>query len=224
MSISYLYIGPSWAVKSYDPVELEKNFNYADIWSIPYFNLSRPAKTNNYFLKTFETKVPKDIRNKPIIWLWPRLDNQQWLDICYKEDWMQQYYNKTNNALEEINSLGNKVLIIGSHSDPKTNLCYNNIDFFEISIQQHIGQQCKETLDWYFDFESAHCCIHAYDNETRRASKSLVNDTYIGLKTWDKWESKGWIYDCHPTAKAVESFALKYKDKIIHWIEKNIDN
>lgn len=226
-SFKYINIGPSWAWSAFATMHQHKKlFNYADVWNIPYYDLSMPAKNNETLIKELKNFLEKNPNNKPVIWFWPGLSSTRWAEIHDKDDWKERYRNFTVRDLKIIDNIGNKILIIGAHSDAdtlilKTKNDFTNITFHNLSIQKFIAKYCNSTnLDFYFDFE---CAWHAI-NASKNPSKSLVNAVYEGTQIWQSWQEKSmFVGMAHPTEKAVSLYALNNIDYIKTWLKCHVD-
>lgn len=224
----YINIGSSWAWSAFAGMHQDqKLFNYADVWNIPYYDLSMPGRTNEILIKNLEIFLKKNPTDKPIIWFWPEISNIGWQQIHDKDDWKERYQSFVMQDLEIIDNIGNKILIIGSHGDPNTMLRskskknFKNITFADTSIQQFIGEYCDSNYtDAYFGFECAWCWINASKNH----SKSLVNSVYEGLEVWRSWEEKlMFVGMAHPTEKAVELYAKKHENFVKTWLQSQVN-
>ena len=227
-NFKYINIGPSWAWSAYASEQQHKKlFNYADVWNIPYYDLSCPGKQNEILIQNLKFFLNDYPNNKPIIWFWPELSIIRWQEIHDKDNWKERYQEFVLNDLKIIDNIGNKILIIGSHAEPdilsssKIKKTFKNITFYDTSIQKFIGKYCNSThIDFYFGFEVAWRAINASNSP----SKSLVNFVYEGLEIWRSWEKKAmFVGMAHPTEKAVELYAREHENFIKTWLKSHID-
>ena len=208
----YIYTGPSWAARAWEPEHNTELTNYAELLALPYYDVSRNGWQHDGIFKSL---LDLDCRNKPIIYLWPGLSESRWIELAVDTHWKSKIMDFQIKDLNELNDLGNKILIIGSHSNIRVDGSYSNITFYQENIQDYINKQCNTTCDYLFDAEAAHAngvLRH------KRPDPGLVDAVYECMETWRKWDELGYFYACHPTNKTVKGFIKKNKTSILSWL------
>jgi len=214
-----LYVGPSWAARSYDTVE-GSELNYTNLlqeFDIPAVNLSKPSLSNiqcldivNNYQKSFDA----------VIWVYcePILDvpHQLKKDLLESENFWNIRDKINSNILEKINNLGCPVGMIGAHSD-LVNCDYRNITIVHPSWQKFLANQIGIELEHGWGADVAHRYA-MYELKNCKPSKSVVELITNTFKIWTQLELLGLWRGVHPNRNGNELFAKAIKSSVQSFI------
>jgi len=238
--LEFVYSGPSWAARSFDSAETETQHgvtNLAREWGIPHFDASKHA-TNVLWQKNRILTFPKKL---PIIWIYPEpftsLDHftsMSITELLTRSDWKDIWRECNDRNLQEINSLGRPVLLIGGHSDVIDCSGYSNIQVGCPSWQKFIAETAgleincgvvKGSYDNGTKFSVKHCwgaeIVHRrlWENPDIDADKTLVDSIWDMFFFWKELERNDLFYDVHPNKKATKLFAVFLKSTVAQFLE-----
>ena len=211
-----LYVGPSWAVTSFDasrpgykiePTSLFKELNLNAI------NLAKFSASNDDMVDAILNF------NGPIIgiiWVYC----EPLLNVC-REDKVSvlndpnfwNIRNKINdNILQRINDLNIPVGIIGAHSDI-FNCDYSNIEIIHSSWQQFLGNISTMEVENGWGAEILHRWL-VYEFPNSKISKEAVDMISVQFNTWTRLELNKLFYMTHPNRTGNILFANEIRSKI----------
>jgi len=223
---NFVYIGPSWAARSYDTVHGDESdyTNLAQEWNLPHINLSRPGSSCLENIKKIKEAV-KDVTT-PIIWVQceilheedlPTLTGISRTDWLTSANWNEYRVTANQKILEELNALGNPIGLIGAHSDIFDVLeKFTNLTVIHPSWQQWIGNYLSLPIASGVGADVYHAIIKA--NRDTKPNLDLVFLVYDTLNTWQSWEAAGMFTWCHPNRRATELFAQDIKPAVTGWL------
>jgi hypothetical protein len=121
--MKFIWTGPSWAARSFDPPEKQKfigTTNLALEWGFSHFDASGDG--TGIILQ--QQKVLLFPKNLPVIWVYPepladltKFVGLSHIELLKRNDWIDIRKECNDQAFKKINSLGRPVLLIGGHSD-----------------------------------------------------------------------------------------------------------
>jgi hypothetical protein len=228
MTPQFIYTGPSWAARSWDPPEslADKNqTNLAKEWQIPFLDASRSAST----VLDCASSVKKLIGNKlPIVWIYNEPINNltaitklSFAEFVKRSDWQDIWEECNQHCLQTINDIGVPVLLIGAHSDI-VNCNYNNITVGHHSWQKWIASQAglqvdnntvyvkmddggDYSFDWCWGGEVVHKFIHEHPEIT--PSQEITNAVWDIFFFWKELEKANLFFEVHPNKRSNQQFA-----------------
>ena len=237
-----MYTGPSWGNCSFDAPEVEKfspPTSLAKEWNIPCKDLTMSGYSVLYLI---ERKIKPANSRLPIVWVYsePILDLTTITGMSFEEfiaspDWFDIRQQCNQHCLEQINSLGNPVLLIGGHSDIEncdtTNL--TNITIAAPSWQKWIAESAGMTvqdgtvyvkmsdggsfnLEHCWGAEVAHKFIHEHQNID--PDPTLLDAVWDIYYFWQELENRGWFYEVHPNKKSNIKFAKFLKPVVDNFL------
>jgi len=219
---SILYVGPSWAVRSFDTVEgSEDDFtNLIQELNLDVMNLAKSDYSNTQCLTAVKNHIKdnKDIRG--IIWVYcePILDVPHELKKTVIESdnfWsIREIVNQ--RILSQINNLNIPVGLIGGHSDI-VNCDYSNITVIHPSWQKFLAENVGVSLKHGWGAEVAHRYA-MYEIKDSSPSKPFVFEVSDTLKSWSEMEMLGVFRGVHPNKKGNILFAKEIANNIQSFI------
>lgn len=214
-----LYVGPSWAARSYETIEgSEPEYtNLARELKLDVINLSELGLSNNVCLD----KVNKNLENcAGIIWIYcePVTDTLHTLKkyLIESENFWDIRSKMNHNMLTQINKLGVPVALIGGHSDI-VDCDFSNIEVIHKSWQKFLADSVNVQLDHGWGAEVAHR-FATREFLDIKPSKSCVNYISDTLNSWTKMELNGVFCGCHPNRYGNKIFAQEIKNSINSFI------
>lgn len=223
----FIYTGPSWAQRSYDPpntTEYHNPTSLAKEWNIPCIDLSTIGASVLNKVEALINCKP----SLPIIWIYnePILDlvditGMQMDEFIQRSDWHEIWQECNRRCLEKINSIGLPVLLIGAHSDI-VDCEFSNITVGCASWQKYLAQLAGIKIDnnriyvkmddgGDFSFEQcwgaeiAHRFIHEHPNTM--PSQEITNAIWDIFFFWKELEKANLFFEVHPNKKANQQFA-----------------
>lgn len=218
------YIGPSWAVRSFDtPHGDEENYtNLAMELGLDVVNLAKFGDSNLGCLKRLLDKQ-KETKFDAVIWIYcnilgniPHLSSMTKRQFIESENFWSIREEANQQILAKINNLPCPVALIGAHSDI-VNCNHNNITVIHPSWQQWLAGQVGVNLSLGWEAEVAHRWI-LEDERGARPSRELVFKTSETLRAWNKMDTLGVFNFCHPNRKGNELFAKEIKPSVYSFI------
>lgn len=225
----FIYTGPSWANRSYDPPGSWEDANPTSLskeWNIPCVDVSLPASRVIDRLVAVRQCLNNDAL--PVVWIYhepirclKEATGMSLLDFVKRPDWRTIWDQCNQYCLEKINSLGVPVLLIGAHSDvvgcdyPNLTVGHDSwqkwlaersglaIDNDEICVKMHDGGDYKLSHCW--GAELVHKFI--YENPKIDPSKELVDAVLDIFFFWKHLEKSDLFFDVHPNRRATQQFA-----------------
>lgn len=237
-SNQFVYTGPSWARKSYDPPNTAEDANPTNLakeWQIPFVDISRPG---GYVLDRV-VAVKKSDEQLPIIWIYnePLVDLKDatgmgLAEFVQRSDYLDIWKECNRWCLNKINSIGRPVLLIGGHSDI-VDCSFSNITVGHDSWQKYIAELAglkvdNDTVyvkmddggDYSFDrcwgAEVVHRFIHQHQNI--QPSQEIVNAIWDIFFFWRELEKANLFYQVHPNYNANKLFAEFLKPTVLDFL------
>ena len=216
-----LYVGPSWAARSYDtPDGSELDYtNLIQELNLSVVNLSRPGASNMEMLD-----VVKDYNEDydAIIWTLsepltdPIWDQQKIKNMFESDNFWEMRIELMQRAFKHISSIGCPVALIGGHSDI-INCDYDNITIIHPSWQKFLAESVGVELEHGWGAEVAHRILmtEAQDIVPSMSVVDLVSDTF---KSWHTMELKRVFNWCHPNKNGNKLFAKEIEKSLNTWI------
>ena len=215
-----LYVGPSWAVRSFENVEeldptggtnLAKELGL-DVVSLAKFGLSNMECLDcvNAYQASFDG----------ILWVY----SEPILDVLYEDkknliesnDFWSQRADMNRFILDHINQLGCPVGMIGAHSDI-TDCDFPNITVIHPSWQKFLADQVGVVLEYGWGAEIAHRYA-MYEFKNSCPSKDMIFKTSNTLCSWNQLELSGVFVGVHPNKNGNELFAKEIKSNVQSFI------
>lgn len=217
-----LYVGPSWAFRSYDTAtgtELEYT-NLALELNLNVVNLSKPAADNSSCLRQVSSYTePYD----GIIWIYCEPiteiinnDIEQGKRFVESDNFWQIRKELNQHTLKKINHLNKPVALVGAHSDIE-DCNYDNITVIHNSWQQFLAKAVGIPPLNGWGAEIAHRMI-VKNYPKVKPTRELVIATSDTLKFWNKLEMKGVFNSVHPNRKGTEMFAKEISTNVQSFI------
>ncbi len=214
-----LYVGPSWAFRSYDTIEGSES-NYTNLLKeleVSAVDLSKPGLSNMECLDCVNQY--KD-HYDAILWVYceviaDSLHEQKQNLIEAKNFW--ELRNEMNqNTLNMIDQLDCPVGLIGAHSDI-VDCNYKNITVIHPSWQKFLANQVGVELKHGWGAEVAHRYA-MYEFKKSKPSKAMVDLTSDTLRSWTQMEMLGVWFGVHPNRNGNELFAKEIKNSVQSFI------
>lgn len=226
--MQFIYIGPSWANRSFDtPDDTDSEItSLIKEWNLEPINLSQCAFTNGMLLekiKSFFNKNPY-ARSIPIVWLYaePLTDSYRYgeppvEEILEREDWWEIRKRVSNHILDDIAALGNPVALIGSHSDVP-DCDHKNITVLHPSWQKFLAKETGGNLENGWGGDVAHRLIMS--DQRIKPSHSIVDAIVDLFAHWHRLELHGVFQICHPNVRGNKIFAQAIESDVKNWLSK----
>jgi len=257
MKIDFIYIGPSWATRSYeDPLgeDTTNQINIGDMLAKEYgYSFGKDkvgwcpeiGVSNGLCCNEIRKRgLPNDV---PIVWFscdpvgniyyrkenhdmsWPSYveDNilyddvrcDDWVEsFLTSKDWREKRRHYFDTQLAEMNSLGNPIALMGSHTDVMKEQVekYENITLIESSWQRVLAEYCGIIpLDDYMGVDFIH-----------QAMKIFIKDKEIvdhmrksNLSKYEAWADNILAHFIHAYTSADE-YSKRLDDDLVHNIHK----
>lgn len=218
-----LYVGPSWANRSYDtPQGTETNYtNLVKELDLSVVDLTGPNNTNQYFLDKLDKNRPNSYDKKfdAIIWVYcePILDADDQKSLIQSEKFWEIRKEINQSQLKRINDIGVPVAIIGAHSDV-VNCNYSNISVIHPSWQKFLAEYSGTSLEHGWGCEVGHRFIVDKFPDAK-PSKSVVNYVSDTWGVWCKLDLNRVFCWCHPNRFGTELFANEIKFNLLAWMK-----
>jgi len=216
-----LYVGPSWAHRSYDTsmgVESAYTNLYREL-KLDVVDLSKPGTSNWYFLNKFDQNSTDHYKEdySGIIWVYPEpmLDIIDIKSSIESEDFWEIRSEHNRQQLQEINNIGVPVAIIGAHSDI-VDCDYSNITVIHPSWQKFLAEYSNTTLEhgWGCEVAHRHILEESLDIKPSQNVVDHVSDTWA---VWCKLDLNRVFCWCHPNRLGTELFANEIKSNLFAW-------
>jgi hypothetical protein len=222
MEKSILYIGPSWAERSYDtPNGTEDNFtSLAKELNLPVTNWAKRGSSN---IKLLDRIKNSDTKFDAIIWVFAEpllsIKDEKWSDAMVAElvnsaNWWSLRQELLNNILDKISALEVPIALIGAHSDVGIK-DYKNITVIHPSWQKFLAEHAGVELEHGWGAEVGHLMMLKNDITPSKEFVELTSNTF---KAWKEMELKGVFNWCHPTKTGNQLFAQEIKNSLTTWI------
>lgn len=224
MPDEFIYIGNSWAARSWDPPGTPKDENPTNLmtqWQLPAINLSQSATPILTLLKKIKSHPSKH----PVVWIWgepvsdlENITGMSFRDYLLREDWQDIRQECVDYCFREIDKLGVPILILGAHSDvrdPKLSNIKIGIDSWQKWSLGRCG--IDDDLKEHWGVERIHMHIHI--NKDVDPVPTMVDNIYAVLGKWRLMQDLGWFYDVHPNFYSNEKFAAYTKPIVKTFLE-----
>lgn len=216
-----LYVGPSWAYRSYDtPNGSESDYtNLIQELNLSVVNLSKPGASNIEMLDIVNN-YKEDY--SAIIWILAEpLTDLAWDQTKIKNVFESDHFweirlELMQNTFKRISSVGCPVALIGGHSDV-IDCNHNNITVIHPSWQKFLADSVNAKLEHGWGAEVAHRILmtEAQDIVPSMSVVDLVSDTF---KSWHTMELKRVFNWCHPNKNGNKLFAKEIAKSLNTWI------
>jgi hypothetical protein len=238
----FVYTGPSWAARSYDPpgtLEFKNPTNLAKEWQIPFFDVSKPGTT---ILNRIYAVKELDNTTLPIVWVYNEpigclteatgLSKEQFMQ---RSDWRDVWEDCNQFCLKTINDLNRPVLLIGAHSDI-VNCDYKNITVAHPSWQKFLAHQAGMSIKYNTvnvkmddggDFFVSDCwgaeVLHKFMHEDPHITPSveITNAVWDIFFFWKELEKANLFFDVHPNYQGNKLFAEHLTPTVIKFLQEN---
>lgn len=220
-NLEIFYIGPSWAVRSFDTVEgSEENYtNLLKEWNIDARNLSKLGLSNENCLGIIRRQSLDNC--KGIIWVYCepilQVEHEFKQALIEDEDFWAAREKINQQTFKWMNELNIPIGLIGGHSDI-VHCNQPNIEVIHPSWQKFLADEVGVDLEHGWGAEIAHrYATYEFPGTTPSwACVDLICDTFT---SWTKMELTGMFRGCHPTKKGNELFAKEIKSNIDNFIK-----
>ena len=222
------YIGPTWAIKSFDKNEDNTgSTNFATEWKIDYIDITRNSAPPGKLIKLAEKHLDKKL---PIVWIYsdpwgdiPSITGMSFKEYVERTDWFDIWKECNFYNLKRISELGPPVFIIGSHCDI-IDCTFSNIEIGHHSMQKWMATNCTmsniKVLDNIIDIvlpdtrqiRIEHCFANEiylrflYENDFVQPNNDLHDKLWNQWHFWKELEKVNFMYDVHPTKKKLYKF------------------
>jgi hypothetical protein len=225
-----LYVGPSWAARSYDtPEGSESDFtNLVKELNLDVDNQAKIGTSNLYILKTLPSNYQDLYRG--IIWVYaePLTDltslghytqnlNHITPDALIKSENFWEMREEINQfILSKLSNIKCPIGFIGAHGDvPESN--YSNFVTIHPSWQKFLANHVGVQLDDGWGAEVSHRSIMTeYAHVT--PSKAIINKISDTFASWHKLELNRVFNWCHPNKKGNNLFAKEIANNVQSFI------
>jgi hypothetical protein len=214
-----LYVGPSWANRSYDTVEGSET-EYTSLLKelrIDATDLSKPGSSNMVCLdkiNAYQGNIDA------ILWVYcePIADvlHENKKSLIESEDFWKIRKQINQDTLSMINQLDIPVGLIGAHSDI-FDCDHKNLTVIHDSWQKFLAKKVGVYLDKGWGAEVAHRYA-MYEFKDSKPSRAFVEYTSNTLQAWTKMELSGVFRGVHPNRKGNELFAQEIKNSVQSFI------
>jgi hypothetical protein len=227
-----IYIGPSWAVRSFDtPDDTDTEItSIAKELELDVINLSSLGHSNRMLLQKLKSYLKQNpqAKSNPIIWFYsePFID-AWWYEDCPEEtfiqspDWYELRSSTNKKILKEIANLNHPIALIGAHSDI-VDCDHSNIEVIHPSWQKFLASTCDVELDCGWGAEIAHRIIS--NNPGIKPSYGIVDAVTDTFNSWHRLEMNHLFQICHPNILGNQLFAKEIKDSLFGWLSKYQSN
>lgn len=236
MSPQFLYGGSSWAASSYDADMRHAKTNLSKEWNMPCIDLSVPGVS---VLKSWREIEKNKNKTLPVIFLYhcPSSNVTDITGISYEQfltrpDWMEIWNRCNQHCLEQIDSLGRPVLLIGAVSTVP-DWSYKNIIIghanWQLWLAEQAGMQIQDqhvlvspadggnyTLNHFWAAESAHRYLH--ENPGVTPDKTLLDSVWDVYFFWQTLEKANLFHQVHPNFNGNRLFAEYLRPKVEKFI------
>jgi hypothetical protein len=218
---SILYIGPSWAARSYDTVEGSES-EFTNLikeleLDVDVIDLSKRGLTNNDCLMRIN-KINTPF--KGIIWVYcepiEEVSHNLKQSLIESNNFWAIREKINQRIMSSINALNCPVALIGAHSDVGIK-DYKNITVIHPSWQKFLANEVGVELNHGWGAEIAHR-IAMYEFPKSRPSREFIDYTSDTLRAWNQMEMLGVFRGVHPNRKGNEIFAKEIKSNIQSFI------
>jgi len=216
-----LYVGPSWAHRSYDTNEgSELDYtNLARELDLDIVDLSRVGAGNMEMLEKVKGYTGDYLG---IIWVYaePVIDftKQEQDQFITSEDCDKLREIKHQQILQAIADLNCPIALIGAHSD--VGYCnHANISIIHPSWQRFLAMSTGTNIEYAWGADVAHR-IFLEEYRNIKPSKKLVNMIISTFKSWREMESKNVFKWVHPNQNGNSLFAKAIEKDLTSWINR----
>ena len=241
--MKFVYAGPSWAESSFDlpgSDAFNNPTNLAKEWQIPYSNLSAGGSTALNRVEAIKNHYDS---TSPIIFVYNEpigdltaVTGLQFSELIQRSDWLDIWKECNQYCLNEINSIGRPVLLIGGHSDV-IDCNYSNITVGHNSWQRWLAEQSgmitrkgkvNVKMDDGSSFSFRNCwgaeVIHRFMHEHPDISPSseIVDSVWDIFFFWKQLEKADLFFEVHPNKRATELYANFLLPVVTEFLENNI--
>jgi len=222
-----LYVGPSWANRSYDTHDDSEPWHTSirKKTSINVLDLSKESTSNQWHINNIKSNP--EYQNRPIVWIYcePLFDVTYYtgltdVDLIEKEDWLEIRNHVNQKILDDINALDVPVALIGSHSDV-FDCNKKNIEVLWPSYQKTLCDLAGIPYDFLgWGPEILHRNI-LYNGRHLKPTHSLVDEMSKTFAGWKKLEILGLFYNVHPNKRGVELFSKQLAPRLQQWCSQH---
>jgi hypothetical protein len=214
-----LYVGPSWAFRSYDTVEGSES-DYTNLLKeleLSAVNLSKPGLSN---MECLDLVNQYEGHYDAILWVYCEVitDCLHTLkqNLIESENFWELRNEMNQKTLNMINQLNCPVGLIGAHSDI-TDCNHKNITVIHPSWQKFLANQVDVDLKHGWGAEVAHRYA-MFEFKKSKPSKAMIDFTSGTLQAWTQMELSGVWRGVHPNKNGNELFAKEIKNNVQSFI------
>jgi hypothetical protein len=222
-----LYVGPSWAYRSYDtPEGLEENFTnlYIELGlqKLNAVNLSFSGASNQYFIDQFTRPNHPDSFKEDydaIIWIYCEPLKELGIkmkDFLTSNDPWDIRGEANKKLLDQMSKIGKPIGLIGSHSDV-FDCDYSNITIIHPSWQQFLANYAGVALKQGWGADESHRAL-VVDYTDIKPSNQIVDAMVEQFDVWHRLEYNRLFSSNHTNKKGNELFAKEIQSSIESFI------
>ena len=215
-----LYVGPSWANRSYDTPNGEET-DYTNLYKeleLDVVDLSMSGASNLGLVEKIK-QYQNDYEG--IIWVYAEpiidLSRGEKEKIFESEDFWQLRAELNHKILTAIAEINKPVALIGAHSDI-VDCDHANITVIHPSWQKFLADYSNTKLEHGWGCEVAHRIILTELAKNFLPSKSLVECVSDTWKAWNVLDLNRVFCWCHPNRLGTELFAREIKSTLNIWL------
>ena len=221
-----LYVGPSWAYQSFDPVESNIPITNLNLeLEINAINLSGNGLSN---LECIDQVQKFKDNYDAIFWVYcepikdiEKLGISSIPDLVQNENFWSLRSEANCQILKKISNLSVPIAIVGAHSDI-VDCSYPNITVIHDSWQKYLESLINsdwpedEKLNEGWGAEIVHSWIH--NMNITRPSMTVLDRVSATFFSWTLLERAGLWHVVHPSKKGNELFSSKIKASTHSWL------
>ena len=225
-----LYVGPSWATRSYDTPDGSES-DYTNLYkelNLENFGIEFLAfggASNQHFIDYLTGNYKTNFYKKDydaIIWVYcePLIELKlqgKMQEFLESEDFWNMRLSANKKILDQLDQIGKPIALIGSHSDI-VDCNYKNITVIHPSWQKFLAEHAGIELKYGgWGAEVAHMQL-VTEYKDIKPSNNLVDAITEQFSAWRRLEYHRLFSWCHPNKKGNELFAKKIKNSLYSWI------
>ena len=225
-----LYLGPSWAARSFDTPEGSES-DYTNLSIELNIDVDNRAKLGLSNLSIIN-QIPSNYEElyKGIIWVYAEpigdltnlkqytsnLNSITPTSFIESENFWEMRKDINKYILNEMSNINCPIGLIGGHSDVE-DCTHSNITVIHPSWQKFLADTMNVKLDHGWGAEVAHRYILT-ENKDVTPSYNLIDKVSDTFSAWHKLELHRVFNWCHPNRKGNELFAKEIKNSIQSFI------
>jgi hypothetical protein len=213
----FIYVGSSWAKKSYDNVDVSET-NLLKLWKLEDSAIDI-SRRGNAFNNSYNDLIYNS--DLPVIYITcETLADIPDSEICDIKDVMKFRKNIHENHMNILRNIKNPVAIIGAHTDVSyDDVSNSNNRIIDLSWQNFLLREANIPERYNFGADIIHTAWHA--NDCKIKDQSILEKIQSQFEVWDRLQQEGLMYGPHPTRKGNELYAEYTYDKVKEFINDN---